>query len=94
MQLHHLKDCVPEKDKVFVETSTSIEDFWMYMKSEYGKTEDLIRDLLKRLSKYAYPKEAKTDHQKFTAMYHVFLEMHTDMYCMGMLRDTQSPSVH
>ena len=27
MQLHHLKDCVPEKDKVFIETCTSIEDF-------------------------------------------------------------------
>ena len=61
------------------------------MKSEYGKTEDLVTDRLERLSKYSHPKEAKTDPQRFTAMYHAFMEVHTDMFRMGMLDTLNHP---
>ena len=85
MQLHHLKDCVPVRDKVFVETCTNMADFWVYMTGEYGKTEELVTDRLVRLSKYTFPKEAKTDFQKFKDMHQVFKEVYADMTKMGLL---------
>ena len=62
------------------------------MDSEYGDEDELVCDRLAYLKQYRHSKEARTDAQKFWAMYERFHEVYSDMEKVDSLAKLDHPA--
>ena len=79
MEIREIHHAVPKSVEPDLKNLKTMEEIWMHLEDEYGDVVELVTKLVNGLVRFQFPKDAKTEGQKFIKLHKNWNQVVTDL---------------